>query len=86
MTKAQLKKELCSLPSKSVVSILMELYDAYPAVKENLDARFTQDKAESKAKLLEKYKKTIQDEYFPSKGEEKCRVSVCKKQSLTLRS
>ena len=79
MTKAQLKKELCSLPSKSVVSILMELYDAYPAVKENLDARFAQDKAESKAKLLEKYKKIIQDEYFPSKGEEKCRVSVCKK-------
>mgnify|MGYP002627199923 CR=1 FL=1 len=39
MTKAQLKKELCSLPSKSVVSILMELYDAYPAVKENLDVR-----------------------------------------------
>lgn len=79
MTKAQIRKELCSLPNKSVVSILMELYDAYPAVKENLDARFAQDKAESKAKLLEKYKKIIQDEYFPTKGEEKCRVSVCKK-------
>ena len=37
MTKAQIKKELCTLPSKSVVSILMELYDAYPAVKEIVD-------------------------------------------------
>ncbi len=68
MTKAQLKKELCSLPSKSVVSILMELYDAYPAVKENLDARFAQDKAESKAKLLEKYKKIIQENTSPQKA------------------
>ena len=55
---------------------MMELYDAYPAVKENLDARFAQDKAACNAKLLEKYKKIIQDEYFPSKGEEKCRISV----------
>ena len=79
MTKAQIKKALCSLPSKSVVSILMELYDAYPAVKENLDARFAQAKAASSVKLLDKYKKIILDEYFPSKDEEKCRVSVCKK-------
>ena len=79
MTKAQLKKELCALQSRDLVSVIMELYDAYPAVKENLDARFAQDKAESKAKLLEKYKKIIQDEYFPSKGEEKCRINVCKK-------
>ena len=79
MTKAQIRKELCSLPNKSVVSILMELYDAYPIVKENLAARFAQDKAASSAKLLDKYKKIIQDEIFPSKGEEKCRVSVCKK-------
>ena len=86
MTKAQIKKELCSLPSKSVISIMMELYDAYPAVKENLDARFAQDKAACNAKLLEKYKKIIQDEYFPSKGEEKCRISVCKKRLPTIRS
>jgi len=79
MTKAQIKKELCTLPSKSVVSILMELYDAFPAVKENLDARFAQDKAECNAELLDKYKKIIQDEYFPTKDEEKCRISVCKK-------
>ena len=79
MTKAQIRKELCSLPNKSVVSILMEIYDAYPAVKEKLEARFAQDRAASSAKLLDKYKKIIQDEYFPSKGEEKCRVSVCKK-------
>jgi hypothetical protein len=46
----------------------MELYDAYPAVKENLDARFAQDKAESKAKLLEKYKKIIQENTSPQKA------------------
>ena len=79
MTKAQIKKELSSLPSRSVISIMMELYDSYPDVKENLEARFAQDKEESSSQLLEKYKKIIQDEYFPSKGVEKCRVSVCKK-------
>lgn len=79
MAKAQIKKELCSLSSRSVVSILMELYDSYPEVKENLDTRFAKDTVESSSQLLEKYKKIIQDEYFPSKGEEKCRVSVCKK-------
>ena len=79
MTKAQIKKELCALQSRTLVSVIMELYDAYPDVKENLDARFAQDKAESGAMLLEKYKRIIQDEYFPSKGVEKCRVCVCKK-------
>jgi len=79
MTKAQIKKELCSLPSKSVVSIMMELYDAYPEVKENLNARFAEDKVTSGSELLNKYKKIIKEEYFPSRGEEKCRVSVCKK-------
>ena len=79
MTKAQIKKELSSLPSRSVISIMMELYDSYSDVKENLEARFAQDKEESNSQLLEKYKKIIQDEYFPSKGVEKCRVSVCKK-------
>ena len=79
MTKAQIKKELSSLPSRSIISIMMELYDSYPDVKENLDARFAQDKEENSSQLLEKYKKIIQDEYFPSKGVEKCRVSVCKK-------
>ena len=79
MSKAQIKKALSSLPSRSIISIMMELYDSYPDVKENLDARFAQDKEESASQLLEKYKKLIQDEYLPSKGEEKCRVSVCKK-------
>jgi len=75
MSKAQIKKALSSLPSRSIISIMMELYDSYPDVKENLDARFAQDKEESASQLLEKYKKIIQEEYFPSKGEEKCRVS-----------
>lgn len=79
MTKAQIKKELSSLPSKSVVSIMMELYDAYPEVKKNLNARFAEDKVTSGSERLNKYKKIIKEEYFPSRGEEKCRVSVCKK-------
>ena len=78
MTKAQIKKELTALENRVVVSLVMDLYDAYPDVRENLENRFSHDE-ESRALLLEKYKKIIQDEFFPTRGTEKCRVNVCKK-------
>lgn len=79
MTKAQVKKELKAMESQSIISLVMELYDSYPEVRENLEAQFSQNKDENRSLQLEKYKKIIQDEYFPSKGVEKCRVNVCKK-------
>lgn len=79
MSKSQVKKELNALKEKEVVSIIMDLYDAYPEVKENLEARFAEDKAVVNAALLAKFKKIIRDEFYPLRGQEKCRVSVCKK-------
>lgn len=78
MTKAQIKKELTAMENRAVISLVMDLYDAYPDVRENLENRFSNDE-ESRALLLEKYKRIIQAEYFPAKGSEKCRVNVCKK-------
>ena len=40
MTKAQIKKELTALENRVVVSLVMDLYDAYPDVRENLENRF----------------------------------------------
>lgn len=79
MSKAQVKKELNALKEKEVVSIILDLYDAYPEVKENLEARFAEDKVVANAALLEKFKKIIREEFYPLRGQEKCRVSVCKK-------
>ena len=78
MTKAQIKKELTAMENRAVISLVMDLYDAYPDVRENLENRFSNDE-ESRALLLEKYKRIIQAEYFPAKGSEKCRVNICKK-------
>lgn len=64
MSKAQVKKELNALKEKEVVSIILDLYDAYPEVKENLEARFAEDKAVANAALLEKFKKIIREEFF----------------------
>lgn len=78
MTKAQIKKDLNELENSAVISLVLDLYDAYPDVRDNLECRFSNDGG-SRTLLLEKFKKIIQDEYFPSKGEEKCRINVCKK-------
>lgn len=81
MTKAQIKKELTAMENRAVISLVMDLYDAYPDVRENLENRFSNDE-ESRALLLEKYKRIIQAEYFPAKGSEKCRVNMYAKGNL----
>ena len=79
MNKTQLKKSLASLPQKELVQLVVDLYGSYPDVKENLDSLFAVDKEAARKDALEKYKAIIRNEYFPAKGREMCRVSVCKK-------
>ena len=79
MNKTKLRKALETMPQKELARLVLDIYDAYPDVKENLDARFAEDKNAVLNDALEKYKAIIRNEYFPVKGEEKCRVSVCKK-------
>ena len=79
MNKTQLKKAIASLPQKELVQLVEDLYVSYPDVKENLDSLFAEDKNAALKDALERYKAIIQNEYFPAKGREMCRVSVCKK-------
>lgn len=79
MNKTQLKKSLASLPQKELVQLVVDLYGSYSNVKENLDSLFAVDKETARKDALEKYKAIIRNEYFPAKGKEMCRASVCKK-------
>ena len=75
MSKAQLKKYLLKLTKEQVVDVVIELYDARKEAKEYLD--FYMNPNENNK--LEEYKKIIYSEFYPSRGESKCRFSVCRK-------
>ena len=75
MTKAQLKKHLQKLPKEQVIEVILELYDARKEAKEYLDF-YTNPNEDAK---LEEYKQIIFNEFYPKRGEPKCRFSVCKK-------
>lgn len=79
MNKTKLRKALETMPQKKLVQLVLDIYDSYPDVKENLDTHFAEDKVAVLNDALEKYKAIIRNEFFPLKGEEKCRVAVCKK-------
>lgn len=75
MTKAQLKKHLQKLPKEQVIEVILELYEARKEAKEYLDF-YTNPNEDAK---LEEYKQIIFNEFYPKRGEPKCRFSVCKK-------
>ena len=75
MSKAQLKKNLMALTKEQVIDVVLELYDARKEAKEYLDFYLNPN---DDAKL-EEYKKIIYNEFFPKRGEPKCRFSVCRK-------
>ncbi len=75
MSKVQLKKHLAQLTKEQVIEVILELYDARKEAKEYLDFYLNPN---DDAKL-EEYKKIIYNEFFPNRGEPKCRFSVCRK-------
>lgn len=75
MSKAQLKKQLNSLEKSQIIEMVMELYDARKEAKEYLEFYLNPDED----KKLEEFKKIIQKEFYPSRGEPKTRFSVCRK-------
>ena len=79
MNKTNLKKTLNTLSKDEIIQIVLEIYDSYSDVKEKLNAQFAEDKTTLLKEALDKYKFIIRNEFFPSKGADKCRVSVCKK-------
>ena len=64
MTKAKLKKHLQSLPKEQVIEVVLDLYDARKEAKDYLEFYLTPD---SNAEL-EKCKKAIEQEFFPTRG------------------
>ena len=75
MSKAQLKKCLSKLTKEQVIEVVLELYDARKEAKEYLDYYVNPNDNEK----LDEYKKIIYNEFYPSRGEPKCRFSVCRK-------
>ena len=75
MSKAQLKKHLLGLTQEQVIDVILELYDARKEAKEYLEF-YMNPNDDIK---LDEYKKIIYNEFYPTRGEPKCRFSVCRK-------
>lgn len=75
MSKAKLKKYINSLDKPQIIEVIMELYDARKEAKEYLEFYMNPDENNK----LEDFKKIIQNEFYPSRGEPKTRFSVCRK-------
>ena len=76
MSKAKLKKYLQTLTKEQVIEVMLELYDARKEAKDYLEFYLAPDcDAE-----LEKCKKAIQHEFFPTRGfSEKPSFAKCRK-------
>lgn len=64
MSKAKLREMLDTLPKENVINLMMSLYDASKEAKTYLEFYLTPDNYAE----VEKYKKIIQNEFFPVRG------------------
>lgn len=75
MSKVALKKYLNTLQKGEIVEMVLDLYDARKEAKEYLEYFLNPDEEEK----LKEYKAIILNEFFPKRGDGKCRFSVCRK-------
>ncbi len=75
MSKVQLKKHLAQLTKEQIIEVMLELYDARKEAKEYFEF-YLNPNEDAK---LEEYKNIIYNEFFPNRGEAKCRFSICRK-------
>ena len=76
MSKAKLREKLDTLPKENVINLMMSLYDASKEAKTYLEFYLTPDSYAE----VEKYKKIIQNEFFPVRGfSEKPSFATCRK-------
>lgn len=75
MSKAQLKKHLKTLEKDEIIEMVIELYDARKEAKEYLEFYLNPNESSK----LDEYKKIIENEFYPSRGNSKTRFSVCRK-------
>lgn len=73
---SHLKKYLKDCPKEELISDILELMKRFPQVKDYYQLKLNpQDEIQVSAK----YKKMIEDEFFPARGYGKARLSVAKK-------
>lgn len=71
-----LKRYISSRSQTELTNEILELYKLFPAVKEYYTAKIVPD---FEQEVLEKYKKIIENEFFPARGFGKLRFSVANK-------
>jgi hypothetical protein len=76
LTVTELKKELKLKSNEELIKEIVELYKKFPDVKDYYSSNLS---AEGMLEVLEKYKKIVQNEFFPSRGFGKLRLSVARK-------
>ncbi len=72
----QLKKYLKDCPKEELLSDISELIKRFPQVKDYYQLKLN---PQSESEISTKYKKIIEDEFFPSRGYGRARLSVAKK-------
>ncbi|MGL5937666.1 MAG: DUF6155 family protein [Phocaeicola sp.] len=75
MSKVQLRKHLSTLSKEQIIEVVLELYDARKEAKEYLEFYLNPNEDIK----LDEYKSIIRNEFFPKRGEAKCRFSICRK-------
>lgn len=75
VTTSKLRKYLHNSPKDTLVDHIVELFNKFPKVKEFYQSKLT-DNGDSE--LHAKYKKIIRDEFFPSRGFGKMRLSIAR--------
>jgi Family of unknown function (DUF6155) len=76
ITLNQLKQYLKTISQEESNTDITELFKRFPAVKEYYQIKLY---PQAEAEVLAKYKKTIEDEFFPARGFGKARLSIAKK-------
>lgn len=76
ITLSHLKKYLKNCSQEELVNEISELFKKFPLVKEYYQIKIY---PQSEEQVINKYKKVIEDEFFPSRGFGKARLSVAKK-------
>ena len=76
ITLNQLKQYLKTISQEESIADITELFKRFPSVKEYYQIKLY---PQAEAEVLTKYKKIIEDEFFPSRGFGKARLSIAKK-------
>jgi hypothetical protein len=76
ITLNHLKQYLRNYPQEELITDIAELFKRFPSVKEYYQIKLH---PQAEKEILAKYKRTIEDEFFPARGYGKARLSIAKK-------